>query len=74
MVRVVKRLEGRRLRTALGARYIECLDVEEERLEGHCEEVRQEGCYSWLENCLERFEGKEAREEYYARLAQEAPP
>ncbi len=73
MVRVVKRLEGRRLRTALGARYIECLDVEEERLAGHCEEVR-EGCYSWLENCLERHEGKEARQEYYARLAQEAPP
>jgi hypothetical protein len=69
MVRVVKRLEGRWLRTALGARYIECLDVEE-CLEGHYE-VR-EGCYSWLDNCLERFEGKEARQEYYARLAQEA--
>lgn len=24
--------------------------------------------YSWLEACLERIEGKEARHEYYARL------
>jgi cold shock protein len=24
--------------------------------------------YSWLDDCLERLEGKEARHEYYARL------
>jgi hypothetical protein len=27
--------------------------------------------YSWLEGCLERLEGKEARHKYYARLAEE---
>ncbi len=28
----------------------------------------EERRYSWLEDCRERLEGKEAREEYYARL------
>ena len=30
--------------------------------------VREDG-YSWLDSYLDRFEGKEARHEYYARLA-----
>ncbi len=29
--------------------------------------------YSWLEDYLERLEGKEVRREYYARLEQAAP-
>jgi hypothetical protein len=28
----------------------------------------EERRYSWLEDCLEWLEGKEARQEYYARL------
>lgn len=28
----------------------------------------QQRRYSWLKDCLERLEGKEAREEYYVRL------
>jgi hypothetical protein len=28
----------------------------------------EERHYSWLEGCLERLEGREAREEYYVRL------
>ncbi len=28
----------------------------------------EERPYSWLEDCLERLEGREAREEYYVRL------
>ena len=34
-----------------------------------CEEERS---YSWLDDCLKWLEGKEAREEYYARLEQVA--
>jgi hypothetical protein len=30
----------------------------------------EEHHYSWLDDCLEWLEGKEAREEYYARLEQ----
>jgi hypothetical protein len=30
--------------------------------------IREDG-YSWLDSYLDRFEGKEARHEYYARLA-----
>ncbi len=30
--------------------------------------LEEERRYSWLEDCLEWLEGKEAREEYYARL------
>jgi len=33
----------------------------------------QEDRYSWVEDCLERLEGTEARQEYYARLEQAAP-
>lgn len=32
----------------------------------------EERHYSWLEDCLERLEGREAREEYYARLERTA--
>ena len=32
----------------------------------------EEHCYSWLEGYLESLEGKEARQEYYARLEQAA--
>jgi hypothetical protein len=32
----------------------------------------EERRYSWLEDCLERLRGKEARQEYYARLEQAA--
>ena len=31
----------------------------------------QENRYSWLDDCLEWLEGKEARHEYYARLEEE---
>ncbi len=30
--------------------------------------------YSWLNDCLEWLEGKEARHEYYARLEEQASP
>ncbi len=30
--------------------------------------LEEERRYSWLDGCRERLEGKEAREEYYARL------
>jgi CspA family cold shock protein len=30
--------------------------------------VSRRRCYSWLDDCLERHEGKEARQEYYAGL------
>lgn len=33
--------------------------------------ARHEHRYSWLEDYLERLEGKEARHKYYARLAEE---
>ena len=48
-----------------------------ERLEGH-RETRDvpsgrryvpEDCYSWVDSCLGRLEGKEAGHEYYVRLA-----
>lgn len=32
----------------------------------------QQRRYSWLKDCLERLEGKEARQEYYVRLEQAA--
>ncbi len=32
----------------------------------------REARYSWLEDCLEWLEGKEARHEYYARLEEQA--
>ncbi len=32
----------------------------------------REGHYSWLNDCLEWLEGKEARHEYYARLEEQA--
>ncbi len=32
-----------------------------------------EFCYSWLEDCLGRLEGKKARHEYYVRLEQASP-
>ena len=32
-----------------------------------------ESGYSWFEDCLERLEGKESRQEYYARLGREVP-
>ena len=34
----------------------------------------QEERYSWLDDCLVRLEGKEARHEYYARLEEQATP
>lgn len=34
----------------------------------------REGRYSWLDDCLEWLEGKEARHEYYARLGEQAAP
>ncbi len=37
------------------------------------ESPKDERRYSWLEDCLERLEGKEARREYYARLERAAP-
>ena len=42
---------------------------------GYYWEVRgreEERSYSWLDDCLKWLEGKEAREEYYARLEQVA--
>jgi hypothetical protein len=39
-----------------------------ERGADHATTVQEARSYSWLEYCLERLEGKEAREEYYARL------
>ncbi len=37
-------------------------------------EVRRlKGRYPWLEGCIERLEGKEARHEYYARLERVDP-
>lgn len=34
--------------------------------------LEEERRYSWLEDCLERLEGREARQEYYARFEQVA--
>jgi len=34
----------------------------------------QQDRYSWLDDCLERLQGKEARHEYYARLDEQATP
>lgn len=41
---------------------------------GHWEarSPEEERRYSWLEDCLERLEGKEARQEYYVRLGEQA--
>src|SRR5215207_1952660 len=47
-----------------------------ERLEGMAtldlmSRFSTEGNYSWLDDCMERLEGKEARAEYYALLEAE---
>jgi hypothetical protein len=42
-----------------------------------CDDARKakgfDGDYSWLEDCIERLKGKEARREYYARLGKAGP-
>jgi hypothetical protein len=53
------------------AGYVAVREPEEVVAHGGYWETRSPGeerRYSWLEDCRERLEGKEAREEYYARL------
>ena len=44
------------------------------RAGSHADEQREDRRYSWVEGYLATLEGKEAREEYYARLEYERYP
>ena len=52
------------------AGYVAVREPEEVVAHGYWEvrSLEEERRYSWLDGCRERLEGKEAREEYYARL------
>ena len=52
------------------AGYVAVREPEEVVAHGYWEvrSLEEERRYSWLDGCCERFEGREAREEYYARL------
>ena len=52
------------------AGYVTVREPEEVVAHGYWEvrSLEEERRYSWLDGCCERLEGKEAREEYYARL------
>lgn len=73
---VIVRHSGRVLECDCGERFTLAgrLAVREPEVVAHRYwEVRgpeEERRYSWLEDCLEWLEGKEARQEYYARLEQ----
>ncbi len=73
------RRSGRVLECVCGERFalagrVAVRDYDDNKVIEHREarSLEEERRYSWLEDCLEWLEGKEAREEYYAWLEQAA--
>ena len=66
------RRSGRVLECLCGERFTLAGRVADQDVTGHlcARSPEEEHGYSWLEDCLEWLEGKEARQEYYARLEQ----